>query len=195
MFSLNFLQKQHKYTRPLNNNKYKAQYYDGGNGNKLFLFSEKWVNQKGKFHRMGGPAYVQYNGNGNGLTIQESWFKHGVLYYVKHYMFSGLLYSTRRYYGYSGYDGTKTVRYRYVNYYDNGMIREERWCDKTKGLWRINFPAIITYYRDGAVKTETWVDDKGKIHRDSEPAIIFYFCNGYVELKKWYIHGTQSIEE
>lgn len=89
---------------------------------------EKWCLLNGRFHRLDGPAVVDYYEDGVKVAY-EAWWSNGKQHCRD--------------------------RPAIVNYYEDGTVEYEGWYRDDK-LHREDGPAVTACHRDGSVKYQEW---------------------------------------
>lgn len=75
-----------------------------------------------------------------------------------------------------------------VEYYENGAVRREDWCQAGR-YHETGKPAVTVYRTDGTPKFEWWfVADEA--HRVGGPAYVYYHQDGG-RLERWYRHNQR----
>ena len=72
----------------------------------------------------------------------------------------------------------------YIEYYNNGIIKTEKWLTDNK-LHRNNEPAYIERYMDGIIKKQEWYNIN-KLYNLKDPTKIEYYNSGMIKIIEWY---------
>lgn len=127
------------------------------------------------FHRIDGPAVIEYHENGN--KKHEAWYNFGKLH-------------------------RENDLQAETWYYENGTISDERWFlnghyhRDIESNGELIKPSTITYYENGAVNFQSFHTSKGKNPRDGVlPGWISYYKNGNKKEESWVKNNEESESE
>lgn len=180
-------------------------YYENGKEKE-----ERWF-QNGKLHRDGDePALIIYDTDKSGHYNTQIWYQNGEEkrnddnptkivtnnfacgYEQKFYKKDILVLYKCIGFGYM--NPMSNDEPCYIEYYDSGKKREERWCNTNKMDRRNDKPSQICYYESGNIKTKKWYDmDVLKLRKDIQLPNCMHFYdnkNNSLEREEWLDHRT-----